>query len=102
MTHIKVSVSLSPIIGALKSGQVDAWSIVPHIAKPLSRGGAVHIIGNVADYLPNYQITTVFTSANNAKNERALTKNFLAGLSPAGLGAGMRVVFCSVALLLGP
>jgi NitT/TauT family transport system substrate-binding protein len=69
------------IIGALKSGQVDAWSIVPHIAKPLSRGGAVHIIGNVADYLPNYQITTVFTSANNAKNERALTKNFLAGFS---------------------
>ena len=69
------------IIGALKSGQVDAWSIVPHIAKPLSRGGAVHIIGDVADYLPNYQITTVFTSANNAKNERALTKNFLAGFS---------------------
>lgn len=69
------------IIGALKSGQVDAWSIVPHIAKPLSRGGAVHIIGDVANYLPNYQITTVFTSANNAKNERALTKNFLAGFS---------------------
>jgi NitT/TauT family transport system substrate-binding protein len=69
------------IIGALKSGQVDAWSIVPHIAKPLSRGGSIHIIGNVADYLPNYQITTVFTSSNNAKNERALTKNFLTGFS---------------------
>jgi NitT/TauT family transport system substrate-binding protein len=69
------------IIGALKSGQVDAWSIVPHIAKPLSRGGPIHIIGNVADYLPNYQITTVFTSSNNAKNERALTKNFLTGFS---------------------
>ena len=72
------------IIGALKSGQVDAWSIVPHIAKALSRGGAVHIIGDVADYLPNYQITTVFTSANNAKNERALTKNFLVGFSRGG------------------
>ena len=69
------------IIGALKSGQVDAWSIVPHIAKPLSRSGSVHIIGNVADYLPNYQITTVFTSANKAKNERSLTKNFLASFS---------------------
>ena len=69
------------IIGALKSGQVDAWSIVPHIAKPLSRSGSVHIIGNVADYLPNYQITTVFTSANKAKNERSLTKNFLNSFS---------------------
>ena len=69
------------IIGALKSGQVDAWSIVPHIAKPLSRGGSIHIIGNVADYLPNYQITTVFTSSNNAKNERALTKDFLTAFS---------------------
>ena len=24
------------VIGALKSGQIDAWSIVPHIAKPLA------------------------------------------------------------------
>lgn len=69
------------IIGALKSGQIDAWSIVPHIAKPLSRSGAVHIIGNVADYLPNYQVTTVFTSAGNAANERAMTESFLAGFS---------------------
>lgn len=69
------------IIGALKSGQVDAWSIVPHIAKPLSNGGAVHIIGNVADYLPNYQVTTVFTSAKNAADERGMTESFLAGFS---------------------
>ena len=32
------------VIGALKSGQIDAWSIVPHIAKPLAGSGAVHII----------------------------------------------------------
>ena len=69
------------IIGALKSGQVDAWSIVPHIAKPLAKGGAVHIIGNVSDYLPNYQVTTVFTSAKNAKDERAMTESFIAGFS---------------------
>ena len=69
------------IIGAMKSGQVDAWSIVPHIAKPLSKSGKVHIIGNVADYLPDYQVTTVFTSASNAKDERGLTENFLAGFS---------------------
>ncbi|MEM8730211.1 MAG: ABC transporter substrate-binding protein [Pseudomonadota bacterium] len=69
------------IIGAMKSGQVDGWSIVPHIAKPLAGSGAVHIIGNVADYLPNYQVTTVFTSARNAADERGLTESFLSGFS---------------------
>ena len=69
------------IIGALKSGQVDAWSIVPHIAKPLAASGAVHIIGDVADYLPGYQVTTVFTSAANAANERAKTEAFLRAFS---------------------
>lgn len=69
------------IIGAMKSGQVDGWSIVPHIAKPLAGSGAVHIIGNVADYLPDYQVTTVFTSARNAADERGMTEGFLTGLS---------------------
>ena len=69
------------IIGAMKSGQVDAWSIVPHIAKPLAGGGAVHIIGDVADYVPNYQVTTVFTSADNAANKREQTEAFLRAFS---------------------
>ncbi|MEM8686025.1 MAG: ABC transporter substrate-binding protein [Pseudomonadota bacterium] len=69
------------IIGALKSGQVDAWSIVPHIAKPLARSGKVHIVGNVADYLPDYQVTTVFTSAANAANQRTKTEAFLRAFS---------------------
>ncbi|HBS50780.1 MAG TPA: ABC transporter substrate-binding protein [Rhodobacteraceae bacterium] len=69
------------IIGAMKSGQVDAWSIVPHIAKALAGGGAVKPIGMVADYLPNYQVTTVFTSAENAANERAKTESFLRAFS---------------------
>ncbi len=69
------------IIGALKSGQVDAWTIVPHIAKPLAGSGAVHIIGDVADYLPGYQVTTVFTSTANADNERAKTEAFLRAYS---------------------
>lgn len=69
------------IIGAMKSGQVDGWSIVPHIAKPLAGSGAVHIIGNVADYIPDYQVTTVFTSAKHAADERGLTESFLAGFS---------------------
>ena len=65
----------------MKSGQVDAWSIVPHIAKPMAASGAMHIIGDVADYLPNYQVTTVFTSAANAGNERAKTESFLRAFS---------------------
>ncbi len=69
------------IIGALKSGQVDAWSIVPHIAKPLAKSGKVHIIGNVADYLPDYQVTTVFTSAATAANQRNKTEAFLRAFS---------------------
>ena len=69
------------IIGAIKSGQVDAWSIVPHIAKPLAGSGAVHIIGDVADYIPNYQVTTVFTSTENAAERRADTEAFLAAFS---------------------
>ncbi|THD72846.1 ABC transporter substrate-binding protein [Thalassobius vesicularis] len=69
------------VIGALKSGQIDAWSIVPHIAKPLAGSGAVHIIGDLADYIPDYQVTTVFTSAGNAANERDKTAAFLAAFS---------------------
>lgn len=65
------------IIGALKSGQIDGWAIVPHIAKPLAGSGAVHIVGNVSDYLPDYQVTTVFTSAKNANDEREMTSKFL-------------------------
>lgn len=73
--------TVGAIIGALRSGQIDAWSIVPHIAKPLADSGAVHIIGNVSDYLPNYQVTTVFTSATNANDERQQTSDFLQAFS---------------------
>lgn len=69
------------IIGAMKSGQVDGWSIVPHIAKPLAGAGAWHMVGNVSDYIPDYQVTTVFTSAKNAADERALTEQFLQAFS---------------------
>ncbi|TFL16946.1 ABC transporter substrate-binding protein [Jannaschia formosa] len=68
------------IIGALKTGQVDAWTIVPHIGKPVASGPEVHTIGMVADYLPDYQVTTVFTSTANAA-DRALTEGFLGSLS---------------------
>jgi NitT/TauT family transport system substrate-binding protein len=69
------------IIGALKSGQIDAWSIVPHIAKALHKSGGAKIIGDVADYIDGYQITTIFTSKNNAIKKRDLTKRFLSAYS---------------------
>ncbi|HFC04261.1 MAG TPA: ABC transporter substrate-binding protein [Rhizobiales bacterium] len=69
------------IIGALKSGQIDAWSIVPHIAKGLAKNPNISIIGKIVDYIPDYQVTTVFTSADNAKNKPQLVKAFLAAFS---------------------
>ena len=73
--------TVGAVVGALKSGQVDGWAIVPHIAKPLDASGAVHIIGNVSDYLPHYQVTTVFTSARIAAEEPDLVKAFLGAYS---------------------
>ena len=69
------------IIGALKSGQVDAWAIVPHIAKALARKGKIKIIGWVNDYAPDYQVTTVTTSAKNAAEKKDLVKKFLMAFS---------------------
>jgi NitT/TauT family transport system substrate-binding protein len=69
------------IIGALKSGQIDAWTIVPHIAKGLVGSGAVQEIGRISDYLPDYQVTTVFTSEANASGDRGRTEAFLQAFS---------------------
>lgn len=69
------------IIGALKSEQIDAWSIVPHIAKGLAKNPKISIIGKVADYIPDYQVTTVFTSSAIAKDKPELVKAFLGAFS---------------------
>lgn len=64
------------IIGALKSGQIDAMIIVPHIAKPLANSGAAKIIGWINDY-DDYQVTTVFTSDDTVKTNPDLARRFL-------------------------
>ncbi len=69
------------IIGALKSGQIDAWAIVPHIAKALAKSHKVEIIGRISDYIPNYQVTTIFTSSKIAKNRPKLVKSFIKAFS---------------------
>ncbi len=72
------------VIGALKSGQIDSWAIVPHIAKALTGAGAVKKIGMVADYIPDYQVTTVFTSSDMAANKKDLVARFLKAFSRGG------------------
>lgn len=69
------------VIASLKSGQIDAWSIVPNIAGALTSGPEVVEIGRVSDYIDNYQVTTVFTSTANVTDKPDLVKRFLAGLS---------------------
>lgn len=69
------------VIASLKSGQIDAWSIVPNIASAISAGGDVVEIGKISDYIPGYQVTTVFTSTTNVEEHPDLVKRFLAGLS---------------------
>jgi len=92
---------IGAIIGALKSGQIDAWSIVPHIAKPLAKSGKVHIIGNISDYIPDYQVTTVnkrgptvsiacsvggsTLSAASGKSCNTARRDRVAGFNPGGL-----------------
>jgi len=69
------------VIASLKSGQIDAWSIVPNIAGALTKGPEVVEIGKVSDYIDNYQVTTVFTSTSNVEEKPELVKRFLAALS---------------------
>ena len=71
------------VVGALSSGQIDAWAIQPSIAKKLIADGAAKQIGLVSDYAPDYQVTTVFTSTNNATNEREKTEAFIRAYSKA-------------------
>ena len=74
---------LGAIIGALSTGQIDAWVIQPSVAKKMISEGAAKQIGVFADYAPNYQVTTAFTSTKNAKDERKLTESFVQAYSKA-------------------
>lgn len=79
--HFKPLQKVGAVIGALKTGQIDAWSIVPHIAAPLIAADAVKEIGRISDYLPDYQVTTAFTSTAHASDDKEMTKDFLAAFA---------------------
>lgn len=74
---------LGAIVGALSTGQIDAWAIQPNVAKKMIREGAAKQIGLVSDYAPDYQVTTAFTSTKNAANEREMTEAFVKAYSRA-------------------
>jgi NitT/TauT family transport system substrate-binding protein len=76
--HLKALQKVPAVIAALRSGQIDAWSIVPNIADALTKGGTVHEIGKISNYIPNYQVTTIFTSTANVSKRAELVKRFLA------------------------
>jgi NitT/TauT family transport system substrate-binding protein len=71
------------IVGALGTGQIDAWAIQASVANKMLAEGNAKEIGLVSDYAPNYQVTTVFTSTNNAANERSKTEAFIRAYSKA-------------------
>ena len=54
LIKVKPLHKVGAIIGALTSGQIDGWSIVPHITKALSKSPAITSIGKIADYIPEY------------------------------------------------
>ncbi len=79
------------IIGALKTGQVDSWIIVPHIAKALDGAKKAKIIGWVNRYAPDYQVTVITANANLIKKNPDEVKRFLAAFSKgaADFNAGL-------------
>ena len=74
---IKPLQKVPAVIAALKSAQIDAWSIVPNIAGALTKSGEIKAIGNVSDYVDGYQVTTIFTSKKNVMERRALVQKFI-------------------------
>jgi NitT/TauT family transport system substrate-binding protein len=69
------------VIAALRSGQIDAWSIVPNIATGLVGSGDVVQIGEVSDFISDYQVTAVFTSKANVEDRRDVVDRFLTAFS---------------------
>lgn len=69
------------IVGAVSSGQIDAWVVQPSIANRLLREDSAVKIGDYNAYDSDYQVTAVFTSTETAEEERAQTEAFLRALS---------------------
>jgi NitT/TauT family transport system substrate-binding protein len=76
--ELKALQKVPVVVAALKSGQIDAWSIQPNIADTLTQSGDAFEIGKISNYIPHYQVTTVFTSTANIDKRRELVTRYLA------------------------
>ncbi len=68
-------------IAALKTGQVDAWDMLPSITDLLIHAKAAREVAAVQDFIPGYQVTTVFTSTRNIEKRREVVLRYLAGFA---------------------
>lgn len=60
--------TMPAIAAALQAGKVDAAVVQPAFAADWVAQGAAVEIGRVADFLPDYQVTVLFTSAKRAQD----------------------------------
>ncbi|MFD1880551.1 ABC transporter substrate-binding protein [Paracoccus pacificus] len=72
---------LPAVVGALSSGQIDAWVIQPSVGLKLLADNAAKKIGDYNKYDPDYQVTAVFTSTDVATNKRDQTEAYLRALA---------------------
>lgn len=79
--QLKPLQKIGAIIGAISTGQIDAWVIQPSIANKLLKDGGAVKIGEYNEYDPDYQVTAVFTSTEIAENDRETTEAFIRALS---------------------
>ncbi len=68
--------SLPNMVAALKSSQVDAIIIAPHLAKPLIASGEARLLGWYSD-VDEYQFGALFTGTRTVQTKRALVERFV-------------------------
>ncbi|MCZ7658206.1 MAG: ABC transporter substrate-binding protein [Xanthobacteraceae bacterium] len=74
--ELKPLQSLPAMAAALKTNQVDALIIAPHIAKGLAAAGDAHLIGWYSDF-DEYQFGALFTSPKMIEARRATLEKFV-------------------------
>ena len=74
--ELKPLQSLSNMAAALKSGQIDAVIIAPHLAKALVAAGDAKLLGWYSD-LDEYQFGGLFASRKIIENRRAIVEKFV-------------------------
>jgi NitT/TauT family transport system substrate-binding protein len=70
--------TVTNMLAAVRSGQVDATMAVPSMARALEESGEARSIGNVGDVVP-YQITALFTTGREIKNHPDAIRAFCNG-----------------------